>query len=186
MNSLYLFLIYSWDPDYDMKHINIVTTTTRKRSDSCISNSSGDQGVITTQELKLLICIDENNESDEMKLGGWATHDMLFSGLQISVTTIGNALTSIRECQAIMSMKCLRKSFQEVLLKGNTLSDSFSSSDRSRIAPSPFELASNGMWKKFQSNYNSSQLQAIKCVIDTVENRKDSGITLLQGPPGLY
>jgi hypothetical protein len=94
-----------------------------------------------------------------------------------AVYSLGNVLTSIRECQALMSLRSLNKALQDVIIgdrdEGGVVSSSSSSSSSSSTAinnleplqcPSSLPLA---LWAALEKEYNSSQLRAIHAVCFT-------------------
>ena len=62
--------------------------------------------------VNVLICVDSgSNNSEDTELGGWAPQGLIVEGLVISaICSLGNILTSIRECQALMSLRSLNSS----------------------------------------------------------------------------
>ena len=118
---------------------------------------------------------------DESKLGGWASQGMLIPGRMFSLAAIGNVMTSIREVQALMSLRSVSKPLQELILRGgidlitndsppsnqqqpgNTHSSNASSSS---ICHCPDSLPTD-LWRAFEASYNPQQLRAIASVCDT-------------------
>jgi AAA domain len=177
-----------WDPDFESKFGGSLSS----RSGGNSSNNSQlvDSGGRDT--VNVLLCIDSGGmKVADDELGGWAPQGLIVPGLNITgVCALGNVLTSIRECQALMSLRSLSKSLQEVVLCGGSKGMQFSTAYGSKgdvggtlqdgIAASTISSASNtltdpdrlscpetlptALWKALSGQYNSSQLRAIHAV----------------------
>ena len=72
--------------------------------------------------VNILICVDSGFSKElDCNLGGWAPQGLIVEGLMINaMCSLGNVLTSIRECQALMSLRSLSKPLQEVIISGGS------------------------------------------------------------------
>ena len=108
-----------WDPDFESKFGGSLTSTYNSKAGSGNKGHLVDAGGRDT--VNVLLCIDSGCgvKDGESNLGGWAPQGLIVPGLIITgVCALGNVLTSIRECQALMSLRSLSKSLQEVVLCG--------------------------------------------------------------------
>jgi senataxin len=120
-------------------------------------------------------CITSTNSDSTLRpLGGWASPNILSNGLQCSLTVIGNALTFIRESQALVSLRYIAKPLQDSILSASK-PPTMNELDCKSQYPS--------LWKQLEAKYNLSQLQAIETICRRCGASQPS-LSLLQGPPG--
>jgi hypothetical protein len=197
-----LGIIQPWDPDYDLKlgaNFSVNQSQHLKNMNIFYNDNCGD---LTTANI--LICVDSGESLDDPNIGGWANQGAVHSGVTFSMAIIGNVMTYIRECQALMSLKLLNSTLREAVLRppSSALSNSSSrsvaaigttnqeepllnSSSESNTNRGPPNVSPR-LWAALSADYNESQLKAIR----TVCRRNDSDssprtpISLLQGPPG--
>lgn len=108
-----------WDPDFESKFGGSLTSSYNKGAAGGNKGQLIDAGGRDT--VNVLLCIDSGCgvKDGDNNLGGWAPQGLIVPGLIITgVCALGNVLTSIRECQALMSLRSLSKSLQEVVLCG--------------------------------------------------------------------
>lgn len=190
-----------WDPDFESKFgvsLNKSANNNGSGNKSHLVDSNGRDTV------NVLICIDSGcGATDDNSLGGWAPQGLIVPGLVITgICALGNVLTSIRECQALMSLRSLSKSLQEVVLCGGSKGMQYSAgsgsvavtggSDSNGLphrANSAFsntvvknttklscpETLPSALWTTLCSQYNSSQLRAIHAVCLTTPSSSESG-----------
>lgn len=177
-----------WDPDFESKFGGSLSS--RSGGNSNNNSQLVDSGGRDT--VNVLLCIDSGGmKVADDELGGWAPQGLIVPGLNITgVCALGNVLTSIRECQALMSLRSLSKSLQEVVLCGGSKGMQFSTAYATKgdvggilpdgIAAGTAPSASNtlkdsdrlscpetlptALWKALSGQYNSSQLRAIHAV----------------------
>lgn len=175
-----LGIVQPWDPDYDFKFgINFGIP-------SQIHASMMAEGAEDMTTANLLICVDSGESASAESLGGWASPGTIHSGVVFQMAVLGNVMTYIRECQALMSLKLLHPRLRDVVLNME---------DRQRVsyvtesipatAPGPSNVPCP-LWKALVLDHNESQLRALRmvCRRDAVEDVPASPICLLQGPPG--
>lgn len=92
-------------------------------------------------------------------------------------------MTGIRECQALLSLRMINRSLQQLILQrpSDAETETFFSSKSSSIQ-CPVNVTPE-LWTALRKEYNDSQLAAIHRVCAQYSDKKSS-ITLLQGPPG--
>ena len=177
-----------WDPDFESKFGGSLSS--RSGGNSNNNSQLVDSGGRDT--VNVLLCIDSGGmKVADDELGGWAPQGLIVPGLNITgVCALGNVLTSIRECQALMSLRSLSKSLQEVVLCGGSKGMQFSTAYATKgdvggilpdgiaagTAPSVSntlkdsdrlscpETLPTALWKALSGQYNSSQLRAIHAV----------------------
>lgn len=105
-------------------------------------------------------------------------------------------MTSLRECQALMSLRLINQPLQQLLLSTTMPSEGFSSDSNLGKSGIPEKL-----WEAMQKTFNTSQLRAICNISTQVTALSDTAspnvhpsvakigfdaatISLLQGPPG--
>ena len=112
-----LGIVQIWDPDFESKFGGSLSNNSHKSSSGPRGNLIDSNGRDT---VNVLICVDSGSKDTvDSELGGWAPQGLVVEGLVISgLCSLGNVLTSIRECQALMSLRSLSKSLQEVILCG--------------------------------------------------------------------
>ena len=133
-----------WDPDFESKFGGSLTSTYNKAG-------SGNKGHLVDaggrDTVNVLLCIDSGCgvRDGDSNLGGWAPQGLIVPGLIITgVCALGNVLTSIRECQALMSLRSLSKSLQEVVLCGGVKGMQYSAA-HCRIDKGGISLAKKGL-----------------------------------------
>ena len=111
-----------WDPDFETKFGGSLSNNSHKLSGGPKGNLVDSNGRDT---VNVLICVDSgSNNSEDTELGGWAPQGLIVEGLVISaICSLGNVLTSIRECQALMSLRSLNRSLQDIILFGGSSVD---------------------------------------------------------------
>jgi hypothetical protein len=198
-----LGIIQPWDPDYDLKlgaNFSVNQSQHLKNMNIFYNDNCGD---LTTANI--LICVDSGESLDDPNIGGWANQGAVHSGVTFSMAIIGNVMTYIRECQALMSLKLLNSTLREAVLRPPSALNGLStrsiaaattanqeeplvnSSSENNANPNrgPANVSPK-LWAALSADYNESQLKAIR----TVCRRNDSDssprtpISLLQGPPG--
>ena len=102
-----LAVAQGWDPDYDLKFGSL-------RSESC-----GD----SRDMLNLLVCVDHGTAegsgapgSKDGDVGGWVQQGVITVGLKVHMVALGNVLTSMREAQALASLRVLNRPLQQVII----------------------------------------------------------------------
>lgn len=154
-------------------------------SNGYISNSG--ETFEGSEFMNIMITMDDSkddhfNRPTMRPLGGWGEPGMIATGIKCTFSVIGNALTFIRECQSMLSLRHVSKQLQQLIYYGKsplavseTASES-KSSDSCAVFPE--------LWKELSHRYNESQIKAIKSISDSYDSL-DSNVTLLQGPPGM-
>ena len=174
LERFFLGVVHTWDPDYDR-----TSTHTQKAADGdgCFVN------IMVTVDQKATL------GSADGRCNGWFPQGVLVDGAFFSATILGNTMTSIREAQALMSMKFLDVELQNIILdptlsisKANRQpypSSSKSAAGGASIMARPPTVPSR-LWASLESQYNESQLRAIGSICEA----NKTNFTLLQGPPG--
>lgn len=203
-------IVQPWDPDYDFKFGT--NFSLNQSNNPALMNYGGEANVdITTANL--LVCIDGGDGLDGQNIGGWAPQGAIHSGVVFSMAVIGNVMTYIRECQALMSLRLLSPALRDTIITnphgsaagGSTpiatanahASSSAQLGQRSRTS-SDITISSvdsttipagvpSKLWRALCKQYNDSQLRAMRsvCRRDLIETTGyASPVCLLQGPPG--
>ena len=197
-----LALVPGWDPDTDINMTGMAPARTA-------GANTGSQFVRERDEAaSILLCVHSKNENDFS--GGWAPQGLIEIGVRFHVVILGNMLTSLRECQALLSLKHINQPLQQVVLnpekaivENNKLKMVEGDNDKTIMRP---DNVPELLWASLVSSHNPSQLQAIKacCFLSTREHVRplesavlssDSSVSytepgapaplsLLQGPPG--
>jgi hypothetical protein len=180
-----LGIVQPWDPDYDIKFgINFQLNPLVQQSMLAECVASGETRDLTTANL--LICVDGGDLASREAIGGWASPGTIHPGVVFKIALLGNVMTYMRECQALMSLKLLNPSLRDAVLnqEGKNkicyVTDTLSPDDSG-----PFNVPSR-LWKALKTDHNESQLRALQmvCKRDAIEDMPASPICLLQGPPG--
>jgi len=105
---------------------------------------------------------------------------MLLHGCSVNIRTIGNVMTSVREAQALASLKYIHPSLQQIILQRSEVNLN-PNAEQSSIDVN-IDLPTQ-MLDKMKEQYNSSQLRAISAAVSKAKNSQPD-VLLLQGPPG--
>ena len=114
-NHPLLGIIQPWDPDYDLKlgaNFSLNQSQHLKYMNTFYNDNVAD---LTTANI--LICVDSGDNGDDPNIGGWANQGAVHSGVTFHMAIIGNVMTYIRECQALMSLKLLNSALREAVLR---------------------------------------------------------------------
>lgn len=97
-----LAVAQGWDPDLDLK----------------LSGPRNEDG---REFVNIMVCVDQGTPDGAplgmCDIGGWVGQGIITVGLNFQMVALGNMLTSIRECQALMSLRVLNKPLQQVILR---------------------------------------------------------------------
>jgi hypothetical protein len=206
-NHHLLGIVQPWDPDYDLKfgvNFTINSSQHTKYMDTFYNDKENNE--LTTANI--LICVDSSDNASNnvnFEIGGWASQGTIYPGVTFNMAIVGNVMTYIRECQALMSVKLLHPTLREAILKPSlqipvslpttvpSVASSSSSALSSAVDSSEPEKGPNNipskLWNSLTKEYNESQLRAIRnvCIRGTLDEKQhnpSSSICLLQGPPG--
>jgi hypothetical protein len=142
-------------------------------------------------KLNLLVCVSQDAIADERC--GWLPSSINLNGQRIVVSLLGNTMTSIRECQALASLKTISKGNRglvELILNPAEIVKQIQGRkdiDGPVTRPKSVPLA---LWDSLTKEFNESQLKAIKIACGRQADTElgltdlDLPIKLLQGPPG--
>eukprot|EP01033_Poteriospumella_lacustris_P018440 gene18440-13265_t len=200
-----LGIIQPWDPDYDMK---MGAKLTRMAPSSSSSSKYGKDSMM----VNIMVCVDGGDPVDasvddgstgekyDPFRSGWASSGSVFPGVRISLAVLGNVMTYIRECQALLSLRMLNARLRSAILRPpNFLLDTTTATAAaaappghthvggSRTSSTPPSCIPVPMWRSLLHTFNPSQLHALQTIVarnPTNANQLSSPIHLLQGPPG--
>lgn len=188
-----LGIVQPWDPDYDLKfgvNLNI-------RQNAGLSSTAD----VTTANI--MFCIDcggllvpsstsaFSSSNSSNSTGGWAAPGTIFAGVSFSMAVLGNVMTYIRECQALLSLRLINNSLRTAVLRSAEVATSSAGAaavDKMDIGRPPVHIPLK-LWQALVREYNPSQLRALSfvCQRSSVEGKEhvlQQAISLLQGPPG--
>lgn len=131
--------------------------------------------------------------------GGWAGPGQIRAGTILSVCALGSMMTSIRECQALMSFREVNPAFHRVILSAQSGGDG-PADGRGAGGGRPVTMPQK-LWERLCSDHNPSQLRAIRSICygengaTSLSQPASAGngagaapaggsFSLLQGPPG--
>ena len=103
-----LAVAQGWDPDYDLKFGSL-------KSEAC-----GDGRDL----VNVLVCVDHGtpggapSSGRDGDIGGWVQQGVMTVGQRFHLVALGNVMTSMRECQALLSLKALNRPLQRVIVRG--------------------------------------------------------------------
>jgi hypothetical protein len=210
-NHHLLGIVSPWDPDFDLKfgvNFNINSQSSASSHAKYMDTFYNDKENNELTTANILICVDSSDNASNhvnFDIGGWASQGTIYPGVTFHMAIIGNVMTYIRECQALMSVKLLHPTLRDAILKPSlqiplslpttipSTSSSSASSSSSIVDPSDSEKGPSNipskLWTSLTKEYNESQLRAIRnvCIRGTLDEKQhnpSSSICLLQGPPG--
>lgn len=185
-----LGIIQPWDPDYDIKFGSTLYNN-KSFLDPEIAHENKDLTMAN-----LLICVDNGETPNIEELGGWAQQGDIIPGLNFQMRILGNVMTHIRECQALLSLRLVNSNLRNLILNPEAASIDLSfpivpsninnlstiQTNNSNLSiPCPINVPIK-LWKKLNEEYNDSQLKAIynSCRRDPI-SKIPYPICLLQG-----
>lgn len=178
-----LGIIQPWDPDYDIKYgINFSVNQSTYISTQQPARDGSRPGQAPLQVVNILVCVDQSDGlGGAADIGGWATQGSIVPGVGFSMTAIGksicatfvhpvlsvyiviltvlligNVMTYIRECQALMSLKLINKSLQNMVLTGS-FSPNYTAALRAATAAPAGTADSNTNSSGYASSTSSNQ-----------------------------
>ncbi|RYG61436.1 hypothetical protein EON64_18575 [archaeon] len=179
-NKALLAVVQPWDPDYD----KAITSMAPSLQQSFLSEATDPASLFTTN---LLICVDgAENIGGREQIGGWASPGTVFPGVSFQMSRLGNVMTYVRECQALMSLKLLHPPLRDAVLNSEGRQETCYVTDSLPLdSLGPCNVPPK-LWAALKNNFNPSQLRALRmvCRRNPVEDTPLSPICLLQGPPG--
>jgi hypothetical protein len=201
-----LGIVQPWDPDYDIKF-----GSNSNKLGMMLSGRKHQNYIM----MNIMVCIDGGDGISESSTGksqdydltrsGWAAAGMIFPGVHVSLATLGNAMTYIRECQALLSLRMLNSRLRSAILRPVKSLEATNSSEANGTSSLELILDSSKhinsqirdeaslncvprkLWAALSRTFNSSQFHALQAIIARdSQNRQQlaSPIHLLQGPPG--
>ena len=185
-----LGVVQFWDPDED----NALGIAARAMGLSMFAQpQSQDQvdGMDGRDLVNILVCSGANGLDSAG--GGWlASESLIGVGNLLTVVSLGNTMTSLRECQALASIRTISRKFQELILNPSemikkynvqTLPELNQQSAVISLPAAPTNVP-NALWKVLCENFNYSQLRAIRAACpkatDTVEDCEKSVSTAIK------
>ena len=169
-----------WDPDFETKFGGSLSNNSHKLSGGPKGNLVDSNGRDT---VNVLICVDSgSNNSEDTELGGWAPQGLIVEGLVISaICSLGNVLTSIRECQALMSLRSLNRSLQDIILFGGNSGEQNDKNvelkDRFKISSATSSNNNNNKSTTFTNDCTTTSLLN-KTKLNDCNNSNDSNMIL--------
>lgn len=137
-----LGIVQPWDPDYDIKFGG--STLHAGATDTSMTNYD-----ITTANV--MVCMDGGDavggasSAIDSRQSGWAVPGSVFPGVCFSMAVLGNVLTYIRECQALLSLRLLQPTLRHAVLKAPAIptqhSSSYHGSSTNGPSSSEFDLS---------------------------------------------
>eukprot|EP01032_Pedospumella_encystans_P018714 gene18714-21295_t len=173
-----LGIIQPWDPDYDIKYgINFSVNQSTYISTQQPARDGGKPGQPPLQVVNILVCVDQGDGlSGSADIGGWASQGSIVPGVGFSMTAIGNVMTYIRECQALMSLKLINKSLQNMVLTG-CFSPNYTAALRAATAD---QSAADGTSSGYGSSTSSNQGRGRST---SMSSDSDGGIAFASSKP---
>ena len=125
-----LGIVQPWDPDADIKRANSGLAGASFGSGEVstgITGGSASTGQVGALEdvvlISILICVDQTGAATAGAAGsggGWAPQGAVRAGVRLQLAVVGNVMTAIRECQALMALRALHPAVQRILLQPAT------------------------------------------------------------------
>lgn len=186
----YLGIVQPWDPDYDVKFgINFQSNPQIQQHTLAEAIAQSENtGEIAT--INVLVCVDSLEQSSMSSHGdipgGWVAPGSIYPGVCFHMSLLGNVMTYLRECQALMSVKLLNSRLQQAIINPEGRSKvSYVTDHHLHDDPGPTNVPFR-LWDALRRSHNDSQLRALRmiCKRHSEADVPASPICLLQGPPG--